>query len=98
MATYLMQFSFTQQGIEKIKDLLARAEAAKNVIRQAGGEVQAYYALLGGEYDTMFILNAPNDEKVAQMSLSIARSGNVRTQTHRLFNEDEIKSIISSLT
>ena len=98
MATYLMQFSFTQQGIEKIKDLLARAEAAKNVVREAGGEVQAYYALLGGEYDTMFILEAPNDEKVAQMSLAIARSGNVRTQTHRLFNGDEIKRIISSLT
>jgi uncharacterized protein with GYD domain len=98
MSTYLMQFSFTQQGIETIKDLLPRAEAAKNVIRQAGGEVHAYYAILGGEYDTMFILNAQNDEKVAQMALSIARAGNVRTQTHRLFNEDEIKSIISSLT
>ena len=98
MATYLMQFSFTQQGIEKIKDLLPRAEAAKKVIRKAGGEVQAYYAILGGEYDTMFILNAPNDEKAAQMALSIARTGNVRTQTHRLFNEDEIKGIISSLT
>jgi uncharacterized protein with GYD domain len=97
MATYLMQFSFTQQGIETVKDLLARAEAAKNVIRQAGGEVQAYYALLGSQYDTMFVLNAPNEEKVAQMALGIARSGNVRTQTHRLFNEDEIKRIISSL-
>lgn len=97
MATYLMQFSFTQQGIETIKDLLGRAEAAKGVIRQAGGEVQAYYALLGGQFDTMFILNAPNDEKVVQMALSIARTGNVRTQTHRLFNEDEIKRIISSL-
>lgn len=98
MATYLMQFSFTQHGIETIKDLLARAEAAKNLIREAGGEVLAYYALLGSQYDTMFILNAPNDETVAQMSLSIARTGNVRTQTHRLFNEDEIKRIISSLT
>jgi len=98
MATYLMQFSFTQQGIETIKDLIARAEAAKNLIRQAGGEVQAYYALLGGDFDTMFILNAPNDEKVAQMALGIARTGNVRTQTHRLFNEDEIKRITSSLT
>lgn len=98
MATYLMQFSFTHQGIEKIKDLLTRAEAAKEVIRQAGGEVQAYYALLGSQYDTMFILNAPSDEKVAQMALGIARSGNVRTQTHRLFNEEEIKKIISSLS
>lgn len=98
MATYLMLFSFTQPGIEKIKDSPARIEAAKGIVRQAGGEVQAFYAILGSEYDTMFILNAPNDERVAHMALAIANSGSVRTRTHRLFSEDEFKSIVSSLT
>lgn len=97
MATYLMLFSFTQQGIEKIKDCPARVEMAKKIIRQAGGEVQAFYAILGSTYDTLFILNAPNDEKVAQMALAVTSAGNTRTQTHRLFNEDELKSIVSSL-
>ena len=97
MATYLMQFSFTQQGIERIKQLPVRAEAAKKTIRQIGGEVQAYYLILGSEFDTLFILTAPNDEKVAEMALAIAKLGNVRTRTHRLFNEEELNRITSSL-
>ena len=97
MATYLMQFSFTQQGIEKIKQLSARGEAAKKTIRQMGGEVQAYYLILGSEFDTLFILTAPNDEKVAEMALAIAMVGNVRTRTHRLFNEEELRRITTSL-
>ncbi len=97
MATYLMLFSFTQQGIEKIKQLPARGEAAKKTIRQMGGEVQAYYLILGSEFDTLFILRAPNEEKVAEMALAIAKLGNVRTRTHRLFNEEELGRITSAL-
>ncbi len=97
MPTYLMLFSFTQQGIEKIKQLSARGEAAKKTIRQLGGEVQAYYMVMGSEFDTLFILKAPNEEKVAEMALAIAKLGNVRTRTHRLFTEEELGRITSSL-
>ena len=97
MATYLMLFSYTQQGIEKVKESPARVEAAKKTIRQMGGEVQTFYGILGGEYDTLFIVKAPSDEKIAEMALAIATFGNVRTRTHRLFSEDEFRQIIASL-
>ena len=98
MPTYLMLFSFTQQGIERIKQLSARGAAAKKMISQMGGEVQSYYMILGSEFDTLFILKAPNDEKVAEMALSIAKLGNVRTRTLRLFNEEELGKITSALS
>ena len=97
MATYMILFRFTQKGIEEIKDSPARVTAAKEIIGKMGGEVRAFYAILGSQYDTMFILDAPNDEKLGGMVLAIARLGYVRTQTHRLFNEDEYGKIISSL-
>jgi len=97
MATYLVLFTFTQQGIEKIKDVPARVRAAKDAIHRMGGEVQGFYGILGGEYDTLFIVSAPSDEKIAEMTLAIAKLGNVRTRTHRLFNEDEFGKIIASL-
>ena len=97
MPSYLILFSFTQQGVEKIKESPARTEAAKQMIRQMGGEVLAFYGILGSQYDTMFMVKAPNDEKLAEMVLAIAMLGNVRTQTHRLFSEDEFKRIILSL-
>lgn len=97
MAAYLIQFSFTQKGMEQINESPARVASAKETIRRMGGEVKVFYGILGSQYDTMFIIEAPDDGKVAEMVLSIAALGNVRTQTHRLFSEEEYKSIISSL-
>ncbi len=97
MATYLILFSYTQEGIEKVKESPGRVQAAKETIHRLGGDVQAFYAILGSQYDTMFIVKAPNDEKVAEMVMAVAMTGNVRTQTHRLFSEDEFKRIVSSL-
>jgi uncharacterized protein with GYD domain len=98
MATYLMTFSYTQQGIQKIKESPGRVEAAKKTIRSLGGEAKAFYGIIGAEYDTMFILEAPDDEAVAKMALAIGSQGNVHTSTHRIFSDEEFKRIISGLT
>lgn len=97
MPTYLMLFSYTRQGIEKIKDSPARVEDAKQAIARMGGEVTAFYGILGGPYDTMFLVKASSDEKIAEMALAIASRGYVRTQTHRLVTESEFSRIISAL-
>ena len=97
MATYLMLFNFTEQGIGSIQQLPARVEGAKKIIRQFGGELQTFYAILGSEHDTMFILTAQDDEKVAEMSLAISQLGNVRAQSHRLFSLEEVSRITKSL-
>jgi uncharacterized protein with GYD domain len=95
--TYVIFFGFTGQGIQKIKDSPARVEAAKQTVRSMGGEMKAFYGILGSQFDTMFILEAPDDETVAKIVLSIASGGNFRTETHRLFTEDEYRKIISAL-
>lgn len=97
MATYIILFSFTQQGVKEIKDSPSRVKAAKKLVGKMGGKVQSFYAILGSQYDTMFILDAPDDETVGSMALAIATLGNVRTQTYRLFDENEFGKIISSL-
>lgn len=95
--TYIIFFGFTAQGIENIKQSPARVEAAKETVRAFGGEVKAFYGILGSDFDTIFIVEAPNDEAVSKMVLTIASSGNVRTQTHRLFTEQQYRRLISEL-
>ncbi len=97
MATYLIQFGFTQKGIENIRESPARVETAKKTVRALGGEVKVFYATLGGEFDTLFIVEAPDDRKVGEMALAIASRGFVRTRTHRLFSDEEFRSIVSAL-
>src|SRR5215471_8319441 len=97
MATYIILFRFTEKGIKEVKESPARISAAKEIISKMGGEVRAFYALFGSPYDTMFILDAPNDEKLGGMALAIDKGGYVRAQTHRLFNENEYGKMVSSL-
>lgn len=97
MNSYVIFFSFTQQGIQNIKDSPERVETAKKTVKSLGGEVKAFYGILGSKYDTIFLLEAPDDETVAKMVLAIASKGNVSTETHRLFSESEYNKLISSL-
>ena len=97
MPAYLILFSFTSQGIQKIKESPARVEAAKRTVEAMGGTTKAFYALLGSQYDTLFVIEAPDDEAVARASLAIASGGNVRAETHRLLTEAEYRKLVSAL-
>lgn len=97
MNTYVIFFSFTQQGMQNIKESPRRVQAAKEIVKSMGGEVKAFYGILGSKYDTIFILEAANDEAIAKMVLAIASKGNVSTESHRLFTEKEYNNVITSL-
>lgn len=96
MPSYVILFQFTDQGIRKIKDSPARVEAAKKICRNLGGEVKQFYGLMGN-YDTLFILEAPGDEAAVKMAATIAMQGNVRTHTMRAFTETEYREMLSAL-
>ncbi len=96
MASYLMLFKFTGRGIEAIQDSPARVEAAKNVCRELGGEVKHFYGLMG-RYDTVFVVEAPDDVTAARISAAIGRKGYVRSETMRAFSEEEFRRILSNL-
>ena len=66
----MILFSFT--GMKEIKDSPVRVNAATAIVREMGGKVNAFYWILGSQYDTLFILD-PNDEKLGAMVLAIAR-------------------------
>lgn len=97
MNTYVIFFNFTQQGMQNIKDSPKRVQDAKEVVKSMGGEAKEFYGMLGSKYDTMFIVQAANDEAIAGMVLAIARKGYVSTDSHRLFTETEYSKLISSL-
>jgi len=96
MATYIMLFRFTQQGMQNIKESPARVEAAKRAFQAMGAKVKEFYSVMG-RYDTVFILEAPDDETVARAALAVGSLGNVRTETLRAFTEDEYKKIVAGL-
>jgi uncharacterized protein with GYD domain len=96
MANYLVLFRYTPRGLEGIKEGPSRVEKAKGIFNELGANVKVFFALLG-EYDTVFIAEAPNDETIARAALAVASRGNVQTEILRAFTEDEFRKIIDGL-
>lgn len=96
MPTYISLVSFTQQGIQNIKQSPARLDSAKKAFKAMGGELKNFYLTLG-RYDIVLIGDHPDDETTAKIALSIGSLGNIRTETFRAFTEDEYRKLIKSL-
>lgn len=96
MPTYISLGNWTDQGIRNVKDAGKRVDAAKQMMKDAGGELKAFYMTMGA-YDLVTIAEAPNDEVVAKILLTIGGLGNVRTTTLRAFTEAETRKILTSI-
>ena len=96
MPMYISLIHFTEQGVRTIKDSPRRLEGGKKLLEDLGGEMKAFYLTMG-PYDTIVILEAPNDEAVAKFALTVGAHGNVRTTHLRAFNEAEYRKIIAEL-
>lgn len=96
MATYITLVSYTQKGIENIKESPARLDAARKALKDMGGEMKQFY-LVQGRYDIVVVIEAPDDETVSKWALAVGSKGAVRTETFRAFTEDEYRNIIAAL-
>jgi uncharacterized protein with GYD domain len=96
MATYLILYKYTEQGIQRIKDAPKRVEAAKKAAEQAGIRIRETM-WLQGEYDLMAIAEANDELAATSFALNIAKQGNVRMVTMRAFTVAEMEKILAKV-
>ena len=70
MATYVSLLHYTEQGIRNIKEGPQRLEATKKAFQAAGGELKQFYLAMGA-YDIVLVSEAPDDETVARLALTV---------------------------
>ena len=93
MPTYVSLIHWTEQGIKNYKDTMKRLEDFTKLTESKGGRVrEALYTV--GEYDIVVVTEFPDDETATAALLQVGSLGNVRTNTMRAFNADEMGSII----
>ena len=80
MATFVALMDFTDQGIRNIKDTCDRADAFVGKAKELGVTVKDVYWTVG-DHDGVIVLEAPDDETVAGLLVSLGSLGNVRTRT-----------------
>lgn len=96
MATYIVLAKYTEQGIRHIGDTLKRTDAVKALAKKAGITLKDSYWTLGA-YDVVALFEAPDDESMTALGLSLGKLGNVRTQTLRAFSAADMKGILGKV-
>ena len=93
MSTYVSLVNWTDQGIKNYKDSTSRAYDFSKLVESLGGKLREVLWTVG-EYDLIVITEFPDDEAATVAMLRIGSLGNIRTNTLRAFNADEMNTII----
>ncbi|MBV8550554.1 MAG: GYD domain-containing protein [Acidobacteriaceae bacterium] len=96
MPTYIILTRWTHQGLQKIKESPSRLDAGRKAFEAAGVKLKEFYMTLG-QYDSIVVVEAPDDAALARANLALASKGNLETQTLRAFTEAEYRKIISGI-
>ena len=96
MATYILLATYTEQGIRGIKDTVKRTDTVKALAKKAGLDMKESFWTLG-QFDVVAVFEAPNDEAMTAFSLSVAKLGNVKTQTLRAFTAHEMGEVLTKM-
>ena len=96
MPTYIALMNYTQQGVAKVKDSPSRLAAGREEFKQAGAKIKEAYLTMG-RYDLVCVIDAPDDETYARLTLDLASRGNVQTETLKAFSEDQFRKIVDSI-
>lgn len=96
MVTYVGLMSFTDKGIQGVKDTTKRAAAAKEAAKKAGVNMRELFWTMG-EYDIVCVLESEDEHALAAFSLAVAMQGNVRSHSLRAYTAGEMDKILAKL-
>ncbi|MBU0743041.1 GYD domain-containing protein [bacterium] len=96
MAKYVCLLVFTDTGIKNLRKTTARAEAFSEKIKSHGINI-LHTLWTVGRYDLVHIFEAESDEAAATFAYTLSALGNVRTNTMRAFDIDEMKVLVENV-
>ncbi len=80
MPTYIMLTTLNPEGVQTIKNNPARIREVNKEVEQLGATVKAQWATLG-EFDFINVIEAPDEQTMARVSLELSSRGTGRYET-----------------
>ena len=80
MPTYIMLSNLTDEGAKSLKSNPKRLQEVNQEIEKYGAKVTAQYAVLG-PYDFVSVVDCPDNETIARVSVELASRGSIRLMT-----------------
>jgi uncharacterized protein with GYD domain len=88
MAAYILLSTLTDEGRKTVKDRPERIREVNREIESMGAKVIAQYAVLG-PYDFVNVVEAPDNETVARISVELGSRGTIQIMTLPAIGVDE---------
>ncbi|MBA3727022.1 MAG: GYD domain-containing protein [Armatimonadetes bacterium] len=96
MITYIGLLSFTDKGIQGIKDTTKRAVAAREVAKKFGVNIREMLWTMG-KYDLVCVLEAADEQSLAAFNLATAMQGNLRSHSMRAYSASDMDKVLAKL-
>jgi uncharacterized protein with GYD domain len=94
MTAYVSLINWTDQGIKNFRDTTQRAADFSRLVESSGGTVRELLWTVG-EYDSVCVIDFPDDETGVATLLRLGSAGNIRSNTLRAFSAEEMAGIIA---
>lgn len=92
MAKYLLLGKYSLEAMKGIS--AQRTQEAKKIVEDAGGKVEAIYALLG-PYDLALLLDLPDDKSAMKVSLELTKMSSITFTTLPAVDVEEFDNLVS---
>lgn len=91
MPKYLIQASYTPQGVEGVRSEggTSRRDAVAAMTTSLGGQLESFYFGFG-DHDAYVIVDLPDNETAAAIALSVNAAGGARVKTIVLLTPEEV--------
>ena len=96
MPNYISLVSYTEEGIKSIKDTGKRAKAFAEKLKKHNISMKSTFWTIG-RFDIIHIYEAPDDDAAASVAFALGSMGNVRTETLRAFDLEEVTKIVGNV-
>jgi uncharacterized protein with GYD domain len=91
MATYILLSTLTDEGRKTLKEKPSRIQEVNKEIESMGAKVVGQWAVLG-PYDFVNVVEAPNNETVARISLELGARGTIQIMTLAAIPVEELQA------
>jgi len=93
MPTFVMLTNLTPEGVQTLKNNPSRVQEVNKEVEQLGVKVKDQWAVLG-QYDFITIVEAPDTQTMAKVSVELGSRGTMSTQTLAAIPAEELASAL----
>jgi len=93
MPTFVMLTNLTPEGVQTLKNNPSRVQEVNKEVEQLGVKVKDQWAVLG-QYDFITIVEAPDTQTMAKVSVELGSRGTMSTQTLAAMPIEELASAL----